>query len=75
MQRILPPTVTICSIFAMAACVKVDVQPIKVEPIQVEITINHKIQRELDDFFADIDQASETTEYKSVEEASKTENP
>ena len=56
------------SVAALSGCVKVSTEPIKVEPIYIEITVNHRIQRELDDMFADIDQASETTDYEPIEE-------
>ena len=53
---------------SMGGCVNVRTEPIRIEPIYIEITINHRVQRELDDIFADIDKASETTEYVPVEE-------
>jgi len=34
---------------------KVEVAPIKVEPIHITIDLNIKIDRELDDFFSDLD--------------------
>lgn len=48
---------------AFTGCVQVSTQPIRVEPIYIEITVNHKVQQELDSIFAEIDQASETTRY------------
>ena len=45
----------------------VKTDPIKIEPIYIEITINHKIQRELDTIFADIDKASTTADYTPLE--------
>ncbi len=52
----------------LAGCVQVKTEPIKIEPIYIEITINHRVQKELDDLFADIDRASETADYKPIEE-------
>lgn len=51
-----------------AGCVRVRVDPIQVEPIYIEVTINHRIQRDLDDFFADLDRESESMEYKPLDE-------
>ena len=39
---------------------KVEVAPIKVEPIHITIDLNIKIDKELDDFFNDLDEAVET---------------
>ncbi|NDV61035.1 hypothetical protein G0Q06_01080 [Puniceicoccales bacterium CK1056] len=50
-------------IVVASGCVRVKTDPIKIEPIYVEITINHRVQKELDDVFADLDKASETTDY------------
>ena len=48
-------------------CVQVKTEPIRIEPIYIEITVNHRVQKELDDIFADIDQASSTADYAPVE--------
>lgn len=53
---------------ALSGCIQVSTKPIRIEPIYIEITINHKIQRELDDIFADLDAASQTTNYKPLSE-------
>lgn len=37
---------------------KVEVAPIKVEPIHITIDLNIKIDKELDDFFSDLDEAA-----------------
>jgi hypothetical protein len=63
------PTALLGSI-PFAGCLHVKTDPIKVEPIYIEITVNHRIQQELDDFFSEIDQASSTTEYEPLEEPS-----
>ena len=49
--------------FALTGCVQVKTEPIKIEPIYIEITVNHRVQKELDDVFADIDAASETADF------------
>ena len=51
----------------MVGCVRVKTEPIRVEPIYIEITINHRVQEALDDLFADLDQASQTAEYEPLE--------
>lgn len=50
-----------------AGCVRVKTEPIRIEPIYIEITVNHRIQEELDSFFAEIDKASETTTYTPLD--------
>ena len=52
----------------LAGCMRVWVDPIQIEPIYIEVTVNHRIQRDLDDFFADLDRQSEVLEYRAVEE-------
>ena len=37
-----------------------DIKPIKIEPIHITLDINVKVQKELDNFFGDIDAASDT---------------
>jgi len=49
------------------ACVQVKTEPIRIEPIYIEITINHRVQKELDDLFADIDKASQTADYAPIQ--------
>ena len=33
----------------LVSCVQVKTEPIRIEPIYIEITINHRVQKELDD--------------------------
>ena len=40
---------------------KVEVAPIKVEPIHITIDLNIKIDKELDDFFSDLDEEAAET--------------
>ncbi len=55
----------------LGGCLHVTTDPIRVEPIYIEITVNHRVQEELDDIFAEIDQASTTTSYEPLEETSR----
>ena len=57
----------------LAACTShtVKVEPIEVKPIHLTMDINVRVQRELDDFFDDIEEEAEeaaTTEPSSEEE-------
>lgn len=53
-----------------AGCVRVQTEPIRIEPIYIEITVNHRVQEELDSVFAEIDQASKTTDYAPLDDSS-----
>jgi hypothetical protein len=48
-------------IFVAQACTqhKVEVAPVEVKPIHITIDVNVKVDRALDDFFGDIDEAQE----------------
>jgi hypothetical protein len=50
------------------SCVQVKTEPIRIEPIYIEITVNHRVQKELDDLFEDIDRASETADFVPLED-------
>ena len=39
---------------------EVEVKPVEIKPIHITIDINVKVDRALDDFFGDIDEASQT---------------
>jgi hypothetical protein len=54
-------------LLALAGCVRVQTDPIRIEPIYIEVTVNHRVQKELDDIFAEIDQASQTTTYTPLD--------
>ncbi len=62
------PGLVMAGILPQAGCIRVSTDPIRVEPIYIEVTINHRIQRELEDIFGDIDRASETMDYQPLEE-------
>ena len=38
-----------------AGCVRVKTDPVKVKPIHITVDVNLRIERELEDFFGDID--------------------
>ena len=40
---------------------RVEVAPVEVKPIHITIDVNVKVDKELDDFFSDIDKAGATT--------------
>ena len=39
---------------------EVDVKPVEIKPIHITIDVNVKVDRALDDFFSDIDEASQS---------------
>ena len=51
----------------LGGCVQVRTEPIRIEPIYIEITVNHRVQKELDDLFGDIDRASQTADFVPIE--------
>mgnify|MGYP005849761453 CR=1 FL=1 len=71
-MRIAPGAVLISFLLLLlsSGCVRVRTEPIRIEPIYIEITINHRVQEELDSLFAGIDQASETMDYEPLEKSS-----
>lgn len=52
-------TLVLTLILGISACTQhqVEVKPVEVKPIHITIDINVKIDKELDDFFGDIDEA------------------
>ncbi len=61
MTKIFVILTAISVIMFIAGCTehKVEVEPVKVEPIHITIDVNVKIDRALDDFFEDIDSEEE----------------
>ena len=43
-------------------CIRLQPDPIEVKPIHITVDVNLRVQRELDDFFGDIDAADPTLE-------------
>jgi len=58
----------LAAIFFLAAhgCTqhKVEVAPVEIKPIHITIDVNVKVDKALDDFFSDVDQAEEKIEPK-----------
>ena len=48
-----------CSVLTAAGCFshKVEMAPVEIKPIHITIDVNVKVDRALDDFFGDIDDA------------------
>ena len=44
---------------ALAGCISVKTEPIEVKPIHITIDVNVRVQKDLEDFFGDIDQAEQ----------------
>lgn len=46
-------------LFSLSACTshEVEVKPVEIKPIHITIDINIKVDRALDDFFGDLDEA------------------
>lgn len=45
---------------------KVEVAPVEVKPIHITIDVNVKVDKALDDFFSDVDNAAESIESNST---------
>lgn len=47
------------AVLLLSACTRheVDVKPVEIKPIHITIDVNVKVDRALDDFFGDIDEA------------------
>ncbi len=57
--RYLPLSALACIlVLSFSACTRheVDVKPVEIKPIHITIDINVKIDKELDDFFGDLDE-------------------
>lgn len=48
-----------CLIFSGCTKHEVEIKPVEIKPIHITIDINVKVDRALDDFFGDLDKASE----------------
>ncbi len=53
------PTFLFVLVLSFSACTshQVEVKPVEIKPIHITIDINVKIDKELDDFFGDLDEA------------------
>ena len=45
---------------------KVEMAPVEVKPIHITIDVNVKVDKALDDFFSDVDDAEDNTETEST---------
>ena len=45
---------------------KIEVAPVEVKPIHITIDVNVKVDKALDDFFSDVDDANENVEPKTT---------
>ena len=43
------------SLFGFSSCAKVKVEPIEVKPIEINVNVRVTVERELDNFFGDLD--------------------
>lgn len=64
MPKLLPLACILLSLFAGAGCIRVKSDPIRVEPIHVTVDVNIRVQKELDNFFGDLDSADPTIKSK-----------
>lgn len=65
MTKIAAPFIGAVLIFSLAACQTrhaVEVAPVEVKPIHITIDVNVRVQKALDDFFGDIDEAEKEIE-------------
>jgi Skp family chaperone for outer membrane proteins len=53
--------------FGCATKHKVEMAPVEIKPIHITIDVNIRVDRALDDFFADIDKAAEKAAEKAIE--------
>ena len=55
---ILATAATLFTVWGCSTSHKVEVAPVEVKPIHITIDVNVKVDKELDDFFSDIDDAA-----------------
>ena len=62
-------TISAVTLLAILACTqhKVEVAPVKVEPIHITIDVNVKVDMALDDFFDEIDAEEEKIEQQATQ--------
>lgn len=59
MKQLLAIT-TLIAVLATPGCVRVKTDPVRVEPIQITVDVNIKVEKELQDFFGALDEKSAT---------------
>ena len=59
LKKIIASSLFVAAIMTISACTKheVEVKPVEIKPIHITIDINVKVDRALDDFFGDLDEA------------------
>jgi len=59
LKKIIASSLFVAAIMTFSACTKheVEVKPVEIKPIHITIDINVKVDRALDDFFGDLDEA------------------
>ena len=66
MKRML---IVVCALIGMLACQvrhDVDVAPMEIKPIHITLDINVKVDKALDNFFEDLDEAEKNIEVEST---------
>ena len=62
MKRPLLLSCTAAVLLGSSGCLHVRTDPIEVKPIHITVDVNVKVEKELDDFFGDLDRKSSTIE-------------
>lgn len=59
LNRIIISSILVAGLICLSACTKheVEVKPVEIKPIHITIDINVKVDKALDDFFGDLDEA------------------
>jgi len=52
--------IAIVAVSGFSSCAKVTVAPIEVKPIEINVNVRVTVEKELDDFFGDLDQKEKT---------------
>ena len=62
LQKLLFASVSLLVILLASGCTRheVELKPVEIKPIHITIDINLKVDRALDDFFGDLDNAAQT---------------
>ena len=54
------PVFAALALSGFSSCARVKVEPIEVKPIEINVNVRVTVQKELDDFFGDLDQKEKT---------------
>ena len=63
------PVLFTCAAFSLLAgsgCLHVRTDPIEVKPIHITVDVNVKVEKELNDFFGDLDRQSSTIDSQAT---------